>query len=419
MNTQHISAERKIQLAATGILLDHPFFGDLLAFLRKKSSRDTQTFKVDGETIFYNPDFVDTLSIPETKGVLAHETLHVALTHHLRRKHRDPQLWNQAGDYVVNSILDGAGFTLPDDALRNPSFNGMSAEEVYRILEEMSQNNDGNSDRDGDNQQQQGQGGDGQGGGGQSQGGQGDGQGGSGQSQDGEGDGEGNQPPPLSTGDFTDGTSSEEERTKQEADWHVRATQAAQAARSQGKLPGQLQELVDEIIKPKVSWKSTLRDFVSTIAQDGYTMMPPNRRLRALGINLPSRRSQSLGHVVIGVDTSGSVSSEELKQFQAEINSVLEEHPEAKATVIQCDWDIQDIQEYESADLPIKMSYKGRGGTRFSPVFEAVDEMNDRPDCLVYLTDLGSSFPDQPEYPTLWVSVVDGEAPWGTTTVIN
>lgn len=421
MNTMHINADKKIQLSATGILLDHPFWGDLLAYLKKEPNRDIPTFSVDGETIHYNPEFVDTLSIPETKGVLAHEVLHVALTHHLRRGLRDQKIWNESCDYVINSILDETGFTLPEGALvdTHGTFKSKSAEEVYRILEgQANQNNDedGNDqqdkngqgdkqdnklDNEQDNEQDNKQDSE------QPQAPQ------NGQTEDGE-----SQQPPCPTGDFVDGTAGEEERAQQEAEWKVRASQAAQAARSQGKLPGQLQELVASILKPKANWKAQLRDFVSAIAQDGYTMMPPNRRLRALGINLPSKRSQTIGHMVIGVDTSASVSSDELTQFQGEINSMLEEYPEAKATVIQCDTRINNIQEYENADLPIKIEAKGRGGTLFSPVLNWIEDNAVQLDCLIYLTDLGAPMPEQPEYPVLWASVAEGEASFGQTVHI-
>ncbi|MBT7307105.1 MAG: hypothetical protein HN842_02755 [Gammaproteobacteria bacterium] len=401
MNTMHINADRKIQLSSTGILLDHPFFGDLLAGLRKHPNRNIPTFRTDGEVIEYNPDFVDTLSIPHAKFILAHETLHVALTHHLRRGYRDAEDWNIAADHVVNLVLDDAGFHAPDDAVMHKSFSGKSAEEIYHIIHQEKQDGDG----DGNHNSK---------GGGQGQNPSG------GQSQppdgDDQSDEQGNEPPPLSTGDFTDGTAKNEaERAQQEADWKVKTAQAAQAARSQGKLPGSLTELVDSILKPKANWKAQLRDFVSAISQDGYTMNPPNRRLRAIGINLPSKRSQSLGNIVIGVDTSASVSSDELEQFQGEINCILEEHPSAKATVMQCDWDLQSVDEYENHDLPIKMEVKGRRGTQFEPVFDEIERLGERPDCLIYLTDLGAEFPTPPDYPVLWASVYEGKAPWGDT----
>ena len=397
-----VNADRKIQLAASGILLDHPFFGNLLAHLKKVPSTQTKTFKVNSKEIVYNPQFVDTLSIAETKGILAHETLHVALTHHLRRMGREMSQWQESCDYVVNSIVSEAGFTLPDDALINSRFDNMSVEDVYKIIFMERPPQDQEEQGDNDNQE----GGTGQG--------EGAGQGGD-DDQEGDSDGQNNPPPPLSTGDFEDGPATEEDRTTDESNWKVRTIQAAHAARSQGKLPRQLKHLIKDIIKPKANWKAQLRDFVSATSKDGYTMMPPNRRMIHQGIYLPSLRSQTLNKIVIGVDTSASVSNDELTQFQSEINSILEENTEASAVVIQCDTRINDVTEYENSDLPIKMEARGRGGTSFDPVFDWVEDNGAEPDCLVYLTDLECNFPDQPGYPVLWASVADHTAPWGQT----
>src|SRR5260370_18136678 len=85
----------------------------------------------NGREIIYNPTFVDEVKPLELEAVLAHEVLHCALGHHCRRGERDPRLWNEAADLAINPILMGNGFTLPDGALFDPSFDNMSAEEIY------------------------------------------------------------------------------------------------------------------------------------------------------------------------------------------------------------------------------------------------------------------------------------------------
>jgi predicted metal-dependent peptidase len=94
------------------------------------------TMATDGRRLAYNPTFVEKLSAEELEGVLAHEVMHCALAHHCRRGDRDAQLWNRAADYAVNPILIGNGITLPKDALIDPSFADLSAEEIYSRLKQ-------------------------------------------------------------------------------------------------------------------------------------------------------------------------------------------------------------------------------------------------------------------------------------------
>jgi predicted metal-dependent peptidase len=92
------------------------------------------TMATDGRRIVYNPAFVEKLSQAELEGVLAHEVMHLALAHHCRRGERDAQLWNQATDYAINPILINNGVTLPKDALIDPTFADLGAEEIYARL---------------------------------------------------------------------------------------------------------------------------------------------------------------------------------------------------------------------------------------------------------------------------------------------
>ena len=66
------------------------------------------------------------------KFILAHEFLHAALRHDVRRQDRDPVLWNVACDFVVNDwLLEMNVGAMPDFALHDPVFRGLSVEGVY------------------------------------------------------------------------------------------------------------------------------------------------------------------------------------------------------------------------------------------------------------------------------------------------
>jgi predicted metal-dependent peptidase len=133
---QQLPTGLRIQRARTTLLLDHPFFGTLLFRLGGKASRSVATMATDGISLFYNPEFVETLNAAELAGVLAHEVMHPALQHHTRRGDRSPVRWNIACDYAINPILFDAGLTLPKDVLIDNRFRGMSAERIYNLIEE-------------------------------------------------------------------------------------------------------------------------------------------------------------------------------------------------------------------------------------------------------------------------------------------
>ena len=93
---------------------------------------------------------------------------------------------------------------------------------------------------------------------------------------------------------------------------------------------------------------------------------------------------------------------------------ILHELNPERVQFIQCDAEINDTTEYTREDLPLKVKYKGRGGTAFSPVIEYLNENHPNIAALVYLTDLGSGdFGDKPHYPVLWVTTDLEEAPYG------
>jgi predicted metal-dependent peptidase len=121
----------RIQKARTTLLLDHPFFGSLLFRLKGRENRSIATMATDGVSLYYNPAFVDTLNSATLAGVLAHEVMHPALQHHVRRSGRDPRRWNEACDYAINPLLLDAGLSLPDGVLVDHRFRGMSAEQIY------------------------------------------------------------------------------------------------------------------------------------------------------------------------------------------------------------------------------------------------------------------------------------------------
>jgi predicted metal-dependent peptidase len=353
----------KIVKARAGLVLDNPFFASLALKLTPKEDPGCKTAWTDGKMLGYNPDYIEKLTLEETKGLLAHEVMHCALAHHVRREGREHKKWNMAGDHAINPILEDAGMTLPKGSLSDPAFKDMAAEAIYSRLPEPQD--------DGDQAP-----------------------GGCGEVRDGKNK-DGKAPSPA-------------ECTQQQVDWQVATIQAAQNAKSMGSLPAGIDRFVKECIEPKADWKELLRRFIDHTLKTDYTWSRTNRRFIHKKMYLPSLKGEELPPIVIGVDTSISINQAILDQFSAEITAILEDY-QTSAVVIYCDTRVAHTEEFSSDDLPLKLNPKGGGGTDFRPPFEWVDEKNMTPSCFIYLTDLYCNlYPDEPHYPVLWASYGTG-----------
>ncbi len=196
------------------------------------------------------------------------------------------------------------------------------------------------------------------------------------------------------------------------ADWEVAVGVAANSARKAGKLPASLESFVKELQEPKIPWREVLRRFVENNAKNDYSWTYPSSRYAHTGMYLPSIKSDELD-IVVAIDSSGSVSDEELNQFIAEVDAISKEL-HATMTVMCCDTQLGEIQEFTPYDtVGVNIKIDRRGGTEFKPVFDYVEKEGLTPKCLVYLTDLCCySYPKEPDYPTLWVKTGDyGEGP--------
>ena len=361
-----IAAQMMIK-ARTALVLDAPFYGQLALRLRMQEAPQIPTLAVDGKTIYYNPEFVEKLGHDLTKSAIGHEVLHCAFGHITRRDGREPRRWNQAGDYVINAVLKDSGFKIGDGWLYNQAFADKTSDEIYNCLPPT-----------------------------------------------GEDDGK----DPLD--EMVEGASDGDEDGAEgaELDWKVATIQAANAAKEVGNLPGALSRFVDELTKPKVDWRDTLRRFVTEISRNDYSWMRPNRRFMAQGIYLPGLFSESMGEIAVAIDTSGSITQEMLNMFGAEIRAITDTVRPTKTHIIYCDTDVNHVDVFEQND-ELKFDMHGGGGTDFRPPFEYLNQNNITPSCFIYLTDLDGPVGDAPAFPTMWACTTNNVAPWGDTLRIG
>jgi len=359
-------ASEMLAKGRAGLILDMPFFGSLALKLRLVEDNSQPTGWTDGKSLGYNSQWIESMSLDEVKGFICHEVMHCANQHQNRRDNRDEQHWNVAADFAINPIMVDCELTLPKGGLIDDQFRNMSAEAIYAKLP--------HDDSSSEQSEETGQGSD---------------PGGCGEVRDAPGE---------------DGKpSSPADKEENSQDWNVAVVQAATQAKAMGDLPASLDRLVDKVLNPKVDWREALRRFVNTAARNDYQWFPPNRRYIHSGFYLPSVRSEELGTVVAAVDTSGSIGTDELNQFAAELTSILEEY-KADCTVVYCDAGVAGVDHIPADDLPLRLNPKGGGGTDFRPPFKHVAEHEEVPACLVYFTDgYCDKFPEEPLYPTLWV----------------
>ena len=206
----------------------------------------------------------------------------------------------------------------------------------------------------------------------------------------------------------------ESDMQREAAEWRVAVQQAAAAAKVMGKLPGSIARMVDEVVKPKLDWRDILHSFMQRVKQDNYTWKRPNRRFIGDDLYLPSLDGVELKPIIITIDTSGSLADEDLAQFQAEINAILDS-VKAEIKVIYCDSKVHKVETFTEDQRPIKLENIGGGGTDFRPPFQWVEDQDEPVTCMLYFSDLMCHrFPPEPDYPVLWIATDKGiDPPFG------
>lgn len=407
--------------ARADLVLRQPFFGSLALHLALKPDSTCRHLWTDGHTLGFNPVWAATLPHERLVGAQAHEVMHLACAHHVRRNGRDARIWNEACDVVVDALLLGAGFRLPQGHLEHPEYAGLSVDEVYSRLASLQdtplhggaqQQAAGRSPREkGSDQQRH------------------DGR----ERQDapaaapsraGETDEaaapeaagtarpagdkpEREQPVPYFSGEVRDHPLLEDgqgdARRKAEQEAELRLEQALQRARHMGREPAGFSRLLrGGRHDGGTDWRGLLRRFLENCALNDYTWSAPNRRYLHHGIYLPGRQEQRIPQLAVAVDCSGSVDDATLSLFCEELSSILAAY-ETELVVIFHDSRVQAVQTFRRQDLPLHLAPVGGGGTDFRPVGRWLDDNGLRPACLLWFTDLEcSSFPDEPACPLLW-----------------
>lgn len=330
------------------------FFTTILFSLKYVWDQSIPTAAVDGRHMFVNPGFFEALTPKERIGVLIHEVMHVALNHITRQGNRHPQLFNMAGDYVINHIITSQGFSLPSGCLLSDDYTqDMGTEAVYDALYQKHKNKEMPIDLG-----------------------------------------------PIGGDIKAPANAADASRVQQEiADIVLRAAQQTrQAQNGYGNIPGEVLVQLEKTINPKLPWNIIFQNFMSQFAKDDYSFRRPSRRYAGTGLVMPSPFSQAVCNVTMAVDCSGSVSSTEFSHFIAEAQVIQQTLKPDLLTVIDFDTRIHNIQHItQGTDIFRELKFHGRGGTNVTPVFEWAKAH--LPEVLVIFTDGCFSQPPAHAYP--------------------
>ncbi len=113
------------------MLVKYPFFGSVVASVGYKENKDIPTAGTDGETIYYNPEYLEGLSVEEQTFIFAHEVCHIAFNHILRSEGKNPELWNIATDGVINQFLKRDGLKMAPGVVDMAEAINYDAEQLY------------------------------------------------------------------------------------------------------------------------------------------------------------------------------------------------------------------------------------------------------------------------------------------------
>jgi predicted metal-dependent peptidase len=402
--------ERKVQKAKI-TLMRNPKFALLSGVLMvgKTSVVDgVPTACTNGRDEKYGREFVKKLRDPELNFVVAHENGHKMYRHLTTWKKlhdENHRLANAACDYVINLMLKDLDPTesviaMPRFPVGHPMagkvmglvderFRGMNSKQVFDILK----------------QEQE--------------------EGGSG---DGDGDGEGG----FDDHDWDDAkdmTEQEKKELEREIDQAIRQGMMAQQKIAGTGAGGGLDRELADLLEPKVNWREVLRDFVKSIcnSKDASSWRKVNRRFLSTGTYMPSLIGEKVGHLVIAIDTSGSVGDEELSEFLSEVKGIAEEVNPACVDLLYWGSSVVGHETYgdgEATNIINSTRPKDGGGTSPSCVSEYLKEKNIKPECVIILTDgcVGGDWGSEWTAPTLWCIVgdwFDGEAGNGKTIHIK
>jgi len=365
-----VSIEKEVVL----MLKYKPFYGHFLQNFRRIITDEVPTLGVnitDKINLYINPDFYNSMSLEEKLGVLEHEILHIINRHCVRGRKTDQKIFNYACDIAINQYIEHYNSgqyksTLPKNALFPKTFGlpeEKTAEEYYKLLIKNAKKLKIKCS-----------------------------------GKNGSGNGEGELDDHSKWGEGNDSEDYQHQIVKNAIKKTIEKTN------NYGNLPSNIQaEIRKALHHETVNWRSILQKFIyrATIVNNLPTRKKPNRRY---GFYFDGNKVECKLDMLVALDTSGSISDSDLSLFFSEIEKIKALGMEI--LIVECDTRVG--KTYKFKNIPKVVS--GRGGTEFKPIFDYANSLRQKPNCIVYLTDLYANlnFKNPTNIPTLWAVTENG-----------
>jgi len=349
------------------LIFRHIFFAALACRTPMIEDRSIPTLQTDGESIWYNPDFLLEQNDQVRLFALVHELVHIIAFHAtIRARGRDERKWQWAIDMATNCMLKDFGFTLWDKCCYDAALHGKSAEELYKIAPEF---------------------------------------------------------PPQDAMGFDIRPGAKERSPAEQSDLEEKIKQNVVAAgilargEKAGVMTGAMWRFINGVTDPQVPWTDLLRDYaVTSMNPSEETWNKQNRRMTALypDFVFPDADSEldRIGEVVIVGDTSASIGQKELDLIATEGLAIAEQmHPERIRVVWADDTPCSSEQVFEEGELELSaLKPKGGGGTDMRKPLRYIEQYEPRVAILV--TDGLTPWPAQETpYPLIICCTTTAECP--------
>lgn len=363
-----LTSEQRVTKSHIAIMRSKEFcmFAGVLSVGKVIFTNDIPTACTNGRDVMYNTDFIKTLDDKKLNFVVLHEALHKVYQHMHMWKNLfkiNPMAANMAADYVVNYAIHEADehsviAQRPDSALFDLQYKGMTTKQIFdKLMQDAKDNGGGQAGHD---------------------------------SHDWEG---------------AEALSDEEvKETVKQIDQALR-----QGEIIRGKMQGNKNRSISELLEPKVNWREQLRDFVNTTCKnkDRTSWKRPHKRFIGHDIYMPSLIGEAIGQVVIGIDTSGSIGDKELNEFLTEVVAICDDVSPSSIELLYWDTEVAGHETYNQGDYKaLVQSTKpaGGGGTHVGCVNQYIKDKRIQPEAIIILTDgyVENDFGGNWEYPTLW-----------------
>lgn len=370
-----MTIEERLVKSRVKLLRESPFFGTLLLNTRHRVTDEVSTAATDGQTLLLNRDFMEKQTQPHFQSILLHEVLHMALEHIERMKDvfmTDPMTTNIAADIVVNGIIRDNSMQLPEEAIHDDELKHLSVREIYNILRQKQQedpdylkNKYGTDGSDVNQCLRPGSGSQGQD-----------------KSDSGE-PGSANNP---------------------KTNWKDILNKAATIARSKsaGLKGSGLRRIFKELLEPTINWRDALYKYITASRTDfeGF-----DRRMIHQGMYLDDLGGGRI-HVVVFMDTSGSVDEQLVSEFIAELRFAINALPQITGELYYFDTEL--YHQGDISDILNAPELKGGGGTSFVKVMSKLTEIAEEDSTVQTLglvfTDGYARLDDftEPDSPVMW-----------------